>query len=178
MNKNKSFSRAFFISVHFFPFPANLRREMTICHRGWKLNNWASIIHYFFGCFFQWFIISSCWLLIICNSLFIVPDFPDPNLHYSFFILIPLFIIDVSLIQLVIINYSASTHEFLKFYRERKHAVADLNFLSELSHRTSKFISWVVPLAFKSFKTNWPKRLTNLNLEFWPTFSLPSRRRS
>ena len=38
----------------------------------------------------------------------------------------------VYLIQLLIIHYSASAHEFLKFYREREHTGADLNFLSQL----------------------------------------------
>ena len=41
---------------------------------------------------------------------------------------------------------------FLKFYREREHTAANLNFLPLLF--TSKFSSWVVPLAFKS-QTNW-----------------------
>ena len=59
------------------------------------------------------------------------------------------------LIQLVIIYCSASTHEFLKFYRELEYTGAHLHFLSQLLHRTSKFTSWVVPPAFKSFKTNW-----------------------
>ena len=37
-----------------FPFPANLRREMTICHRGWKLNNWTSVFHYFLDASFNY----------------------------------------------------------------------------------------------------------------------------
>ena len=39
---------------------------------------------------------------------------------------------------------------FLKFYREREQTAANLNFLPRLLNRTSKFSSWVVPLAFKS----------------------------
>ena len=39
---------------------------------------------------------------------------------------------------------------FLKFYREREHTAANFNFLPWLLHRTSKFSSKVVSLAFKS----------------------------
>ena len=39
---------------------------------------------------------------------------------------------------------------FLKFYREREHTAANLNFLPWLLHWTSKFSSWVVLPAFKS----------------------------
>jgi len=44
----------FFCFCTFFPFPAN--EELALCYS------------LFFGCFFQLFIISSCWLLITVNS--------------------------------------------------------------------------------------------------------------
>ena len=56
------------------------------------------------------------------------------------------------LIQLVIIHYSASTQEFLKFYREREHKGAYLNFLSQLWHRTPVEIHFLgSPTSFQKF---------------------------
>ena len=75
--------------------------------RGWKLNNLTSVIHYSLGVFsnysfFFFLILVGYSLFIIAQGscfihsvpltwLFIIPDFSNPRIHYSFFI--PLFII-------------------------------------------------------------------------------------
>lgn len=54
------------------------------CFRGWKLKNRTSVIHYSLGVFFNYSLLvplvistSSCWSLIVHNSLFVFPDFPN-----------------------------------------------------------------------------------------------------
>ena len=44
-------------------------------NQGWKLNNLTSVIHYSYGVSFNYSLVflSSCWLFIIHNHLFIIP---------------------------------------------------------------------------------------------------------
>ena len=61
-----------FICIHFHLYTPT---------RGWKPNNWTSVIHYSLGVFFNnSLLVLQCWLLIVHNSLFIILDFPNPNI--------------------------------------------------------------------------------------------------
>ena len=89
-------------------------------NQDWKLNNLTSAIHYSLGVSFNysWLVLlfipfSSCWLLIIHNSIFIIPDFPNPNIHYSLFIFIrySLFIIQLPLLILQLNSIVADRRE-------------------------------------------------------------------
>lgn len=65
--------------------------------RGWTLNNWTLVTHNFwvFLSIIYYYIvllaipISSRWILILGNSLFIIPDFPNPSIHYFFLLFNP-----------------------------------------------------------------------------------------
>lgn len=63
--------------------------------RGWTLNNWTLVTHNFwvFLSIIYYYIlaipINSRWILILGNSLFIIPDFPNPSIHYFFLLFNP-----------------------------------------------------------------------------------------
>ena len=53
-----------------------------------------------------------------------------------------------------VLGKSATWNDHFSSFTENVNTAANLNFLPRLLHRTFKFSSWVVPLAFKS-QSNW-----------------------
>jgi len=65
--------------------------HLCVHDRGWKLNNLTSVIHYSLGVFLPIIHYSDM------TVLFIIPDSPNPNIHYSFSVH---FFYSLSIIQL------------------------------------------------------------------------------